>query len=434
MSASPSASTSSSAAAGVARSPEQRVRWRRWATLATYGATALLAALAPAQAAEFTMRASVLVTAAEADPGQLGAGLTTSATPSADQESLRLMLDALAGETEWSLHVRTLRQHLRGFPALSRHSSALFRYRDLAGDWTNSSDGVTASRVGYELDRALVRRRFDNLRLSFGRQPLDWGEGRFWQPLNVFGAFAPVDLDTDYKPGIDAAVLDWYPSASSALTAVYAFAPRHDSPVPDSGAVHYQRQVGEQSQLALLAGRVIGNRVIGASFASEFAGMGWRIEALHTDFDGGAKSSLFWIAGCEYRFAGGTTLSVEWHDNSRGASSETALAAVPSDLLLRYGLQQQLSRRVLALAIERELTPLMSLGYKVLGSTLRDPDGERAGSLLHQLSLVYSLSNESDLMLALQAATGKPLSAAGLPQAEFGHLPLQITLRWRSYF
>ncbi|MBW6493275.1 MAG: hypothetical protein K0B16_01740 [Burkholderiaceae bacterium] len=64
----------------------------------------------------------------------------------------------------------------------------------------------------------------------------------------------------------------------------------------------------------------------------------------------------------------------------------------------------------------------------------RDPDGHRAGSLPHQLSLVYSLSNESDLMLALQSATGKSLSAAGLPQSEFGHLPLQLTLRWRSYF
>lgn len=434
MSAFPSASTSSSAAVGVVRPTARRARWWRRAVLAMYCVTGLLAPLPPAGAAEFTMRASVLVTAADADPGQLGAGLTTGATPSADQESLRLMFDALAGETEWSLHLRTLRQNLRGFPALNQHSSALFRYRDLAGNWISTSDGINANRVGYELDRALVRRRFGNLRLSLGRQPVDWGEGRFWQPLNVFGAFAPVDLDTDYKPGIDAAVLDWYPSASSALTAAYAFAPQHDSPVPDSGAVHYQRQVGEQSQLAVLAGRVIGKRVIGASFASEISGMGWRIEALHTDFGAGAKSALFWIAGCEYRFAGGTTVSAEWHDNSRGATSEGALAAAPTDLLLRYGLQQQLGRRVLALAIERDLTPLMSLGYKVLASTLRDPEGNRAGSLLHQVSLVYSVSNESDLMLALQTATGKSLSAAGLPRSEFGHLPLQLTLRWRSYF
>ncbi len=428
------ASTSSSAGIGTVSAPAQRARRRRCAALAALTAALQLMPFLPGAAAEFTMRASVLVTAADADPGELGAGLVSSATPSADQESLRLMLDALAGDTEWSLHVKTLRQQLRGLPTLDRHSSALFRYRELAGNWVDDRDGTSATRIGYELDRALVRRRLGNLRLSLGRQPIDWGEGRFWQPLNVFGAFAPADLDTDYKPGIDAAVLDWYPSPISALTAAYAFAPQRDSPVADSGALHYQRQVGTRSQLALLAGRVIGNRVLGASFASEIAGVGWRIEALHTAFDEGSKDALFWIAGAEYGFADGTIVSAEWHDNSRGATGEAELAAAPADLLLRYGLQQQLGRRVLALGIERDLTPLMRFGYKLLVSSLRDADGHRAGSLLHQVSLVYSVSNESDLLLALQAGTGKRLDAGGLPQSEFGHLPLQLTLRLRSYF
>ena len=399
--------------------------------------SALLAALlasSAAPAAEFTLRAAVLVTAADADPGQLGAGLTTPATPSADQESLRLMFDSAAGDDEWSLHLRALRQHLRGFPAFDLHSSALFRYRPLAGNWLAESDDVTTERIGYELDRAFVRRRWGDLRLGFGRQPVDWGAGRFWQPLNVFGAFAPVDLDTDYKPGIDATVLDWYPSPSSALTAVYAFAPRHDSPVPDSRALHYQAQVGALSQIELVAGDVIGQRVIGAAFASEVAGIGWRVEALHSAPAGGARSTLFWIAGCEYRFAGGTIVAIEWHDNARGATSEATLAAASSDLMLRYGLQQQFGRRVLAIGLERELTPLTTISYKLLASRLSEADGGGAVSLLHQLSLVHSLSDESDLMVALQAATGKGLSTAGLPQSEFGHLPPQLALRWRSYF
>jgi hypothetical protein len=54
--------------------------------------------------------------------------------------------------------------------------------------------------------------------------------------------------------------------------------------------------------------------------------------------------------------------------------------------------------------------------------------------MLHQLSLVRSLSNESDLLLSAAFGSGRGLDGAGAPRSSFGQLPPTATLRWRRYF
>ena len=210
--------------------------------------------------------------------------------------------------------------------------------------------------------------RFDKATLALGRQPVDFGSGRLWQPLNVFGAFAPTDLDTDFKPGIDAAVLTAYPSAFSSLSAVVALAPHGQSAIDNSAALHYQRQVGETSQLALLAARVVGQQQFGASFESDWRGVGWRVEGLHTRPQGRGPGSLFWILGADYQFGNGTLVALEWHDDARGAIREEALAGVATTRPVLLGLQQQLARRVLGLSLQKDLTPLWNASYTVLAT------------------------------------------------------------------
>ncbi len=400
-------------------------------------AVLLAAALAPLAAraeVEFSGRVSVLGAAAWPGVGDAGRGAPGPGTPTADQQSLRLMLDGHAEGAEWSLHLNTARQHLRGFAPPARHTSELFRSRALADDHLSTGGAGRTTRLGWEIDRASYKRRFDKVSVSLGRQPIDWGSGRFWQPLNVFGAFAPTDLDTDYKPGIDAAVVSWYPSSFSSLSAVYALAPHDDRAIEDSAALHYRRQVGATSQITLVSARVIGNQLFGAAFESDWRGIGWRVEALHSKFDAGGEKTLFWIAGLDYQFANGTLLSVEWHDNGRGARTETRLPVAAADRLVAYRLQQHASRRVLGVSLARDLTPLLRASYTLLAAPLNDETAHRKVSLMHQIAFVYSVSNESDLLLALSAGSGKGLDAAAQPRSEFGHLAPALTLRWRLYF
>ncbi len=397
----------------------------------------LLLAAAPLQvvnAYEFTGRFSLLGAAAKAESGDIGYPSSGGDTLTVDQQGLRLMLDAATDTGEWSIHLRGARRHLSGYPYPGSHSSDLFRYGVGGGNLHDDSDGASATTLDYGLDRAVYRHRFDSVTLGMGRQPIDWGSGRFWQPMNVFGAFAPTDLDTEYKPGIDSVILDWYPGAFSSFTAVYAFAPHDDSEIDNSGAVYYRRAVGVESEMALVAGSIVGNKVLGGSFESAWKGMGWRVEGLYSQLEEDDEEAFFWIAGVDYQFDDGTILNVEWHDNRRGATHVSELAGMADDPLVVRGLQQQMSRHVLGVGLSRYLTPLLHGSYTLLAGTLKDGKNKRRISLMHQLNLTYSVSDESDLLMSVMVANGKGLSDSQEPQSEYGHLPVSLTLRFRFYF
>lgn len=396
--------------------------------------TTLLLPLSATHAVELTGRLSLLGSAARAERGDAGYNPLDNHTLTTDQQSLRLMLEGTGGSREWSLHLKTARQHASGVALDGRYSSDLFRYRKLTGDWHHETDGDRTTRIGYTLDRAAYKLRFDDLTLGIGRQPVDWGSGRFWQPLNVFGAFAPTDLDTDFKPGIDAAVLEWYPSPFSSLTAVHAFSPSGSDGIKDSSALYLRSQVGERSEFALMAGHVIGNEIVGASFETDWAGLGWRVEAAHYHLEQSAETAVFWIAGVDYQFEEGTFLGIEWYDHGLGATDQTTLSALPSERLVAYGLQPQLGRRVLGVTLERDITPLLRGSYLLLFSPLGESDSRLGNSTLQQVNLTYSVSNESDLLLSLQYASGRGLDQQADPRSEFGHLPTGLTLRFRTYF
>lgn len=399
---------------------------------------------ASVSAAEITGRASVLGTLAHPASGDIAA---KPDWPNADQQSLRLMLDDVTEHGDWSLHIKARRLHVDGLAFDASIPADRFRYQPLAQDWIDRSGHAVATRVGYAVDRAVYRWQQEDLAVSVGRQPIDWGAGRFWQPLNVFGAFAPTDLDTDFKPGIDAVVLDWYPDALSSLTVAYVVSPRdgeistrdgdtstRDGAAEDSLALHYRRPLGSRSALALLAGRVRGDNVIGASLEGDVAGMGWRVEAARHGVGASADGHLFWIAGVDYQLDNGTRLSAEWYDNGAGAGRGDALPGVAASERFASGLLPQLGRHVLGLGAEKDLTPLLRGSYTLLASPLSDGDGGRRPSLLHQVNLSYSLGNESDLLVSLLAASGDGRDVSGRLRSEFGHLPASLTLRWRRYF
>ncbi len=394
----------------------------------------LLLPLSTVQSTELTGRFSMLGSTAQAEQGDIGFVDADNDTLTADQQSLRLMLDDIQDNGEWAVHLKILRQHLNNLTGAEPHSSDLFRYRDLSTDWLDE-DGVNSStRIGYEVDRAAYKRRFDKLTLGIGRQPIDWGSGRLWQPLNVFGAFAPTDLDTDFKAGIDAAVIDWYPSDFSSLTAVYAFAPSDKTEIENSTAVYYRRQIAWQVEMSLLAGQVIGNTVMGVSLEGDWKGVGWRIEGAHNKLDQLNENTFFWIAGVDYQFENAILLAVEWYNHNGGASSETELTSLTINQQLEYGLQQYLGSRVLGISASKELTPLWHGSYTALVSVLDDVEDQLTTSLLHQFTATYSVSNESDLLFSLLYGNGKKLNLSGMPQSEFGHIPTSMTVRLRFYF
>ena len=384
-------------------------------------------------AAQINGRISLSGNASYARQGDIGYDSNVDVL-NADQQSLRLMLDDSAGDALWSLHLDTTRQHIKGLSASTKHSSDLFRYYDLSHNWVDDRDDNGSTQIGYELDHVYLKHEFGNFNLGLGRQPVDWGSGRFWQPLNVFGAFAPTDLDTEYKPGIDTGIVIWYPSAFSSLEAVYAFAPHDNSDIENSSALYYRRQVGSNSEMALLTGTVIENSVYGASFESDWKGAGWRVEGVYYDLKEKNDSEWFWIAGLDYQFNDGTLISTEWYDNGLGVSHESSLSSNQIGVLDRYGLKQHFSQHILGIAVNRDITPLLNANYSLLISPMKDDDGHHVYSALHQVNFIYSVSDESEFLFSLQHGSGKGLDEQSNIRSEFGHLPDSLTLIYRHYF
>ncbi|TQV78814.1 hypothetical protein FKG94_12390 [Exilibacterium tricleocarpae] len=394
---------------------------------------ALALCIAPAGAIELTGRASLLGLVAKPAAGDSGFIEGESEYLTADQIGLRLMLDEIREHAEWSVHVRTTRQHFDGFPSAAVHSSDLFRYQDLRDNWLDQRDDNGATRAGIELDHAYYKRQVDNFTFTLGRQPVDWGSGRLWQPLNLFGAFAPTDLDTDYKPGIDGVTLDWYPSPHASVTTAYIVSPQGDAALEDSLATYYRRQVGEQSEIGLAAGSISGNQVVGGSFESAWRGIGWRIEGAHYDLEESDDKGLFYIAGIDYQFEEGTLLALEWYHNHFGVKEQMALADEITDPLVVFQLQPLLGRRALGISVNNDITPLLRGTYLLLASSLKDMDNDHRRSFMHQVNFVYSVSDEADFLVSALWGTGDGLDDGRL-RSEFGHVPKSLTLRFRYYF
>ncbi len=386
-------------------------------------------------AVELTGRTSMLGSTAQATQGDAGY-INKNTLITTDQQSLRLMLDASSNTTEWSLQIKFLRQHISGLPFNDKNSSDLFRYNSLSYNWLNENETSNATRLGYEVDRAFYKQSFKKMSFAIGRQAIDWGSGRFWQPLNVFGAFSPTDIDTDYKQGIDAARLDWFPSDFSSLSAVYAFSPNDNPAIKQqtNAALYLRKQVGEQSDYSLLAGSIIGYQVLGTSFESAWSGMGWRIEGAHYNSTGSNSDFTFVIAGLDYQINNETIITTEWYNNSHGASTVTAITNPAIDLYSKYRLQPQLSQNVFAVSVNRVLSPLINATYSLLVSPLKEINGTINSSVLHQLNLNYSVSDESELLLSLLWGAGRGLTLANKTQSEFGHIPFSLSMRLRFYF
>lgn len=392
-----------------------------------------LLSLSPAHAFDTTGRVSVSAGIAYPQEGDLS--LTDDSRMHTDQESLRLMLGDGKNNSEWSFHLKALRQHYQGAFPIDNHSSNYFRYKTLSSDWVDEQDADSATYIGAEVDRASIKYSQGKYALTAGRQAIEWGSGRFWQPLNVFGAFAPTDLDTEYKPGIDAATLNWFPSEFSTLTAAYVLSPDDDlTDTKNSAVLHYKGLVGEQSELSLLAGEVSGDRVLGVAIEGEKSGVGLRLEAVHHDPESVDDDGFFVIAGADYKFSNEITLTTELYHNDFGADQVSELTEVQNSWLLTRGLQPHLSRNVVGISVQKELTPLLNGSYTLLGSQLNGSDGDREYSFLHQLNLNYSLGDESDLLFSVQSGVGRGSDPSGHLQSEFGHVPVGVTVRMSHYF
>lgn len=77
-------------------------------------------------------------------------------------------------------------------------------------------------RVFHDIDRLSLGIRTDAVDLTLGRQPITWGTSTLFPVADLWTAFSPFELDTEEKPGIDAARALFYPVAGIEVDVVVA--------------------------------------------------------------------------------------------------------------------------------------------------------------------------------------------------------------------
>ncbi len=352
-----------------------------------------------------------------------------------DEESARLIFSGrVNAELSWEAQYFNERQ-ASILPVTSAPvDTSLFRIKNGRYYFVEDYKGDNRTNWYHEIDRLSAKYEYGNYSTVVGRQAITWGSGRFWQPTDVFGAFSPLELNREYKPGIDAIKFNFFPNFESGLTLAYVFGNRDEKDFEDSAALNYRTTLGQASEVTLLAGKIVGAVTGGGSIETSWLGIGWRLESILFKEPEKEKPDNFSIAGLDYQFSNGLIIGLEYYYNTLGANKESELLESASQATFINGQQKHLGQNIVGFAFSKNLTPLLTGNYNLLGARLEDTDANTSWSTLHQFFFNYSIADEADALLAFHYGTGKGLDNFGLPRSEFGHVPATVNLRLRYYF
>ena len=283
-------------------------------------------------------------------------------------------------------------------------------------------------------DRLVLRSQVGVVDMAVGRQPITFGNGRFFSPLDLVNPFFPTTIDTEYKPGVDAARVDVYPSMTSKITAVAALAADPDTKdSPWVFALNGQVTVGV-SDLSLFAGRILDDTVGGISAVSSIGPVGLYSDvAVTSPADGDAFVRA--VAGADYRPTATTTLSIEGSYQGVGSDDPSEYLELAVSERFERGELWTFGRAYVGVSVMQQVTPLTLLSLTSLtniedGSALLIPAlaVNASGNVDLAFGGFVSLGPRPEEVDLLQLATGD----VGI-QSEFGLYPTTFYVATKAY-
>jgi len=388
---------------------------------------------------------------------------------------IRLKLEGEHGEqVKWQLHLRSqpqLNTFSNAASALGFVSAA--RPPRLLPLEITSPSGSTFQ-WHHEIDRLNVALRLDKVDIILGRQAISFGVGFVWLPADLVGTFSPLELDQEYKPGVDALRINIAFGDFTELALVGALGgPRcakrppgssQDNSLPD-GSDCSPGDVRMSSQhsvalarfrtdlwdwdIGLLSGWVRGDIVGGAFTTGSFGNLRLRSEAVLTwdlQWDDSYAGSgnpqqagdvfVRAVLGSDYQFDTEQLLIVlaEFYYNGFGSlDSDDYAELLTRPRVSEFGEIFNVGQFYLALGAQWEPHEKLPLGLTLM-SNLHDP------SLLLSLTVTYKVGDESELVVGAQIPVGRtPRLDATSPglivaRSEFGLYPDLYYLIWKAYF
>jgi hypothetical protein len=308
------------------------------------------------------------------------------------------------------------------------------RDRAVAGEWHWGEGRYVDARL--QVDRLSTKVALPKTYITLGRQAITFGKTYFWNPLDVFRPFGPVQFDRDYKPGVDALRIDRSFGDLAGCTLVGVLGDARGLSWFSSAVLGRAFGSWRDWDFTLQAGKIHGGYHFGGGGQGEVGPLEVRAEVSYFQprHDGPAyelevPAALSAVIGVGYS---SDKLQVHAEYLYNGAGQMPIAQAWP---LVREGVLPHASRQVVGSMLTYKVTPLLkpSLGMLV---SLSD------ASLLILPGLVYSAADEVELLAGAILAVGKhptiELDAQGTPgvhyRSEFGTYPHVFYLEVKVYF
>jgi hypothetical protein len=324
------------------------------------------------------------------------------------------------------------------------------RYRavDATWDWY---DYDKSSAVLW-FDRFNAKLALPSADITVGRQAITFGKAYFWNPLDVFLPFDPLQFDRDYKAGVDAVRADipWGRFTGMNLIGVAGRELNASRDFVDNGSFVAASWYGsallahgfttyEGWDLSLQAGKIYGGYQLGGGLVGEIGPVETRVEAAYFWAQSGSEplpdpqqgdlieDNFTGVVGVGHRFDNTLTLELEYFYNGGGDSDDLNASFVRSIT----GNILQMSRNLTGFLISYEFLPIL-VGQMIWLQSWDDPSSSI------QPVLTWSATDNMDLLVGANINFGDRPSGTSVQnfqiQSEFGTFSNLYFFQFKWYF
>ncbi|MFQ5623589.1 MAG: hypothetical protein ACE5FS_09345 [Paracoccaceae bacterium] len=252
----------------------------------------LLTGLRPVEAGEFRTRLEAGGVFDRSEPSSLDAALGFADRQTAFA-GLRVMWNEAAGPLQFEIHSNLRLTH--GDDPAYRAAVAPFLPKPPPAtllDLTANLHSGGRTEFSNTVDRLSVTYAGPSLVVKIGRQAITWGSGIFFHPSDIVAPFAPNQLDTSYKPGVDMIYAQYLFESGADIQAIAVPRPARDGgPVISDAstfALRGSHTLGELN-IGFTAARDRGDTLAGFTLGGALGGAAWNAEIVHHDVSGGAR-------------------------------------------------------------------------------------------------------------------------------------------------
>ena len=284
-------------------------------------------------------------------------------------------------------------------------------------------------------DRLYIKGSVGPIDLQIGRQPISFGNGFVFSPLDLVQPFSFATIDNEYKPGIDAVRLDGYIGMSTHITAVAAYADDWD--VDGMTYVLNGSTTIGWTDLSIFLGKVRSDNVLGVGVVSSIGPVGIHSDISYTIPDSDTEDPFVrTVVGAMHKPFEKSTINGELYYQSLGKSNPEDYLEFSQSERFGRGEIWLMGQSYVSVAWSQELTPLVQGNLSVIGN-LNDQ------STMLSPGISISVSDNTQASLGGFMGIGEQPEDVALSDlmedtqilnSEFGFFPKMFFAQMRCYF